>query len=68
MQTKLETDLKEYQQINANLIISLIEITQEIQTEITERITRFMKNFDKILIMFTRIITAEELYIYCRAR
>ena len=34
----------------------------------TERVTKFMKNFDEVSTVLTRIITAEGLCIYCRAR
>jgi hypothetical protein len=67
-QAKLEADLKEYQQMNTNLITSLVKVTKEIQTEITERVAELMKNFDKIFTMLTRIIIAERLCVYCRAR
>jgi hypothetical protein len=64
-QAKLETDLKEYQQMNTNLVASLVKVTKEIQTEMTERVAEFMKNFDKVSTVLTRIITAEGLCIYC---
>jgi gag-polyprotein putative aspartyl protease len=34
----------------------------------TERVAKLMKNFDEVSTMLTRIITAERLYVYCRAR
>jgi hypothetical protein len=54
--------------MNTNLVASLVENTQEIQTKMTERITRLMENFDEISTVLTRIITAKGLCIYCRAR
>jgi hypothetical protein len=34
----------------------------------TERVTKLMKNFDEVSTVLTRIITAEGLCVYCRAR
>jgi hypothetical protein len=34
----------------------------------TERVAKLMKNFDEIFTVLTRIIIAEELCVYCRAR
>jgi hypothetical protein len=68
VQTKFETDLKEYQQMNINLVASLAEVTKEIQTEMTERMVKLMKNFDEVFIMLPKIITAEGLCVYCRAK
>ena len=68
MQTKFKADLKEYQQINTNLITTLIKTAQETQIEIIKRVTRLIKNFDEVSTMLTRIITAERLCVYCQAR
>jgi GTP cyclohydrolase I len=54
--------------MNTNLIAFLMEVTEEIQTEMTEQVTKFIKNFDEVSTMLTRIITAEELCVYYRAR
>ena len=54
--------------MNTNLVTSLVEVTKEIQTEMTERVVELMRNFDKVSTVLTRIITAEELCVYCRAR
>src|SRR5450755_3695375 len=68
VRAKLKTDRKKYQQMNTNLVASLLKLTQEIQAKMTERITKLMKNFDEISTMLTRILTAEKLCIYCKAR
>jgi hypothetical protein len=39
--------------MNTNLVTSLVEITQKIQTEITERIAKLIKNFDEVSTMLT---------------
>jgi hypothetical protein len=51
--------------MNTNLVTSLVEVTKEIQTEMTERVAKFMKNFDKVSTILTRIIIAEGLCVYC---
>jgi hypothetical protein len=54
--------------MNTNLVISLLELTQEVQADMTERITKLMKNFDEVSTMLTRVLTAEGLCVYCKAR
>ena len=54
--------------MNTNLVASLLNLTQEVQTEATERIIRLMKNFDEVSIMLTRVLTAEGLCVYYKAR
>src|SRR5450755_1774576 len=68
VRAKLETDRKEYQQMNTNLVASLLELTQEVQAEMTERIIKLMKNFDEVSTMLTRVLTAKGLCVYCKAR
>jgi hypothetical protein len=68
VQTKLRADLREYQQMNTNLVTALTKTAQETQAEMMERVTRLMKNFDEVSTMLTRIITAEGLCVYCQAR
>jgi hypothetical protein len=54
--------------MNTNLVTSLLEMTQEVQAEMTERITKLMKNFDEVSTMLTRVLTAEGLCVYYKAR
>ena len=54
--------------MNTNLIISLLELTQEVQADMTERIAKLIKNFDEISTMLTRVLTAEGLCVYCKAK
>jgi hypothetical protein len=54
--------------MNINLVVSLLEMTQKIQAEMTERIIKLIKNFDEVFTIFTRVLIAERLCVYCKAR